>query len=154
MQIRPAETRDIPQILNLLHQVNMVHHAIRPDIFKPDTTKYDEAALVMLLHDAAKPVFVYEEGEVLGYAFCQVSETRDDLLLEDRKTLYIDDLCVDAAARNHHIGKALFDYVCRYARSLGCQSLTLNVWAGNTAALAFYQHQGMHILKTTMETCL
>ena len=40
--IRQASVADIPRIIDLLHQVDMVHHRLRPDIFKPDTTKYDE----------------------------------------------------------------------------------------------------------------
>ena len=37
--IRKAKKRDIPTIIELLHQVNMVHHVLRPDLFKPNTTK-------------------------------------------------------------------------------------------------------------------
>ena len=33
--IRLATTNDIPRLLELLHQVNMVHYERRPDIFKP-----------------------------------------------------------------------------------------------------------------------
>ena len=40
--IRRAEKKDIPGIISLLHQVNMVHHVLRPDLFKPHTTKYNE----------------------------------------------------------------------------------------------------------------
>ena len=40
--IRKAVKRDIQAIMELLHQVNMVHHVIRPDLFKPNTTKYNE----------------------------------------------------------------------------------------------------------------
>ena len=39
MQIRYAEERDIDDILRLLVQVNMVHHTIRPDLFKGPATK-------------------------------------------------------------------------------------------------------------------
>ena len=39
---RRANKNDIKRIIELLHQVNMVHHVIRPDLFKPNTTKYDE----------------------------------------------------------------------------------------------------------------
>ena len=31
--VRKAETRDIPGIMKLLLQVDMVHHRIRPDLF-------------------------------------------------------------------------------------------------------------------------
>jgi ribosomal protein S18 acetylase RimI-like enzyme len=91
---------------------------------------------------------------VRGYAFCQISEVRDDILLHDIKSLYIDDICVDEAARGQHIGKALYDHVCDYARSIGCYNITLNVWEGNAPALSFYRNMGMKVLKTTMEVIL
>lgn len=152
--IRPASIADIPRIIDLLHQVNTVHHRSRPDLFKPATTKYSEQELETLLNDSSKPIFVYADGEVLGYAFCQISEVKNDRLLQDRKTLYIDDLCVDESARGKHIGKALFDYVHDYAASIGCRAITLNVWAGNDSAISFYQHVGMHPQKFGMEYVL
>ena len=109
--IRQASVADIPRIIDLLHQVDMVHHCLRPDLFKPNTTKYDEQELVVLLEDETKPIFVYDDGDVLGYAFCQITNVKDDRLLCDRKTLYIDDLCVDEAARGKHIGSDLFAFV-------------------------------------------
>ena len=152
--IRKANNCDIKRILELLHQVNMVHYRIRPDLFKPDTTKYDWQELQALLNDVHKPVFVYDDGLVLGYAFCQITEIRDDLLLQDTKTLYIDDICVDETARGKHVGKALFDYVRDYASSIGCRNITLNVWEGNEAAYCFYENMGMQVQKTTMELVL
>ena len=152
--IRKAITKDIPQIIALLHQVNMVHHTIRPDLFKPHTTKYDERELESLLSDSSKPIFVFDNGAVVGYAFYQITEVRDNLLLEDIKTLYIDDICVDEHARGQHVGKALYEHVCDYARSIGCNNITLNVWEGNDAALRFYRNMGMKVQKTTMEVVL
>ena len=154
LMIRKANKRDINRIIELLHQVNMVHHVIRPDLFKPHTTKYNEQELEDMLNDESKPVFVYDDGEVRGYAFCQISEVKDDQLLQDVKTLYIDDICVDENARGKHIGKALYEHVRDYARSIGCHHITLNVWEGNTAALSFYRNMGMQVQKTTMETIL
>ena len=152
--IRTANKGDIKRIIELLHQVNMVHHVIRPDLFKPYTTKYNEQELEVLLNDANKPIFVYDDGEVRGYAFCQVSEVKDDQLLQDVKTLYIDDICVDENARGKHVGKALYEYVRDYASSIGCYHITLNVWEGNAPALSFYRDMGMQVQKTTMETIL
>ena len=149
--IRQAKIADIPRLIDLLHQVNMVHHCLRPDLFKPDTTKYSEKELETLLGDESKPIFVYDDGEVLGYAFCQITEVKDDRLLQDRKTLYLDDLCVDEAVRGRHIGSALFRFVREYARSIGCQDITLNVWAGNDAAMRFYQSMGMKIRAERLE---
>lgn len=152
--IRKATVDDISQIINLLHQVDMVHHRIRPDLFKPDTTKYDEQELCKLFNDSNKPIFVYDDGGVLGYAFCQITEVQNNKLLQDTKTLYIDDICVDESARGRHVGKSLFEHVRDYAQTIGCHNITLNVWAGNDAALSFYQNMGMQVQKTTMEIVL
>lgn len=152
--IRKAETGDISRIIELLHQVNMVHHVIRPDLFKPNTTKYDEHELEALLSNDSMPIFIYDDGDVRGYAFCQITETKDNLLLQDLKTLYIDDICVDEKARGKHVGKALYEFVRDYAKSIGCYNITLNVWEGNDAACSFYRNMGMKVQKTTMETIL
>ena len=152
--IRKAEKRDIARIIDLLHQVDMVHHVIRPDLFKPNTTKYNEKELEDLLGNDSKPIFVFEDGEVLGHAFCMVTEVKDDKLLQDIKSLYIDDICVDEKARGQHVGKALYEHVRDYAASIGCNNITLNVWEGNGPALNFYQNMGMKVQKTTMEIIL
>ncbi len=153
-ELRRACPKDIKRIIELLHQVNMVHHVIRPDLFKPYTTKYNEQELLSILDDDNKPIFVYDDGEVKGYAFCQLSEVKDNLLLQDNKTLYIDDICVDEKARGQHVGKALYEYVRNYAQSIGCHNITLNVWEGNDPALSFYKNMGMKVQKTTMEIIL
>lgn len=152
--VRKAEKRDICAIIRLLHQVNMVHYEKRPDLFKPYTTKYDEQELEALLGDDSKPIFVYDDGEVLGHAFCQISEVKNHRLLQDAKTLYIDDICVEETARGRHIGQSLYEYVRDYARSIGCYNITLNVWEGNDSALSFYRSMGMQVQKTGMETIL
>lgn len=152
--IRKAHTNDIPRIIELLHQVNMVHHVKRPDLFKPYTTKYNEQELEALLNVSNKPIFVYDDGDVRGYAFCQITEVKNDQLLQDIKTMYIDDICVDETERGKHIGKAIYEYVHDYAQSIGCYNITLNVWEGNEPAICFYRNMGMQVQKTTMEVIL
>ncbi|MBO7055381.1 MAG: GNAT family N-acetyltransferase [Bacteroidales bacterium] len=152
--IRRANKNDIAQIINLLLQGDMVHFKIRPDIFKPNTTKYNEQEISEMLSDDTKPIFVYDDGGVLGYLFCQITEIGDNSLLQNIKTLYIDDLCVDEKARKRHIGKALFDFVREYAQSIGCHNITLNAWEGNDPALSFYRNMGMKPQKTCMELVL
>ncbi|MBQ4449443.1 MAG: GNAT family N-acetyltransferase [Prevotella sp.] len=152
--IRKAEKKDIPEIINLLYQVDAVHNYIRPDLFKGNTSKYTEQELEEILDDGDKPIFVYDDGKILGHAFCQISEVKNHRLLQDAKTLYIDDICVDEQSRGRHIGKALYEYVYNYAKSIGCHNITLNVWEGNDSAYNFYKRMGMHIQKTGMETIL
>lgn len=154
IMVRRATENDIQPILELLHQVNMVHHVIRPDLFKPHTTKYSEQQLHELLGDDSHPVFVFDNGKVLGHAFCQITEVKGHKLLQDVKTLYIDDICVDESARGQHVGRSLYEFVRDYARSIGCHNITLNVWEGNDAAVNFYRRMGMKVQKTGMEIVL
>lgn len=153
MKIRKAEYNDIPQIKNLLHQVNLIHHQGRPDIFKYGTEKYNSNQLKEILSNENTPVFVAdnEKGEVVGYTFCIIKQHLNDNILTDIKTLYIDDLCVDENYRRKHIGTDLLNYVFEYAKNIECHNVTLNVWNLNQDALNFYKHIGMDILKIYME---
>ena len=152
--IRKAEERDIQGLMSLLHQVDAVHHNIRPDLFKGDTTKYSEQEQAEIIRDDRNPIFVYDDGKILGHAFCQLTEVSNHPLLQDAKTLYIDDICVDEQVRGRHIGQALYQYVRDYAKSIGCHNITLNVWEGNDAAISFYRNMGMQVQKTGMEVIL
>ncbi len=154
--IERAKVSDIPRVLELLTQVNMVHHNGRPDLFRGPTTKYSAAELETLFRDDKRPVFVYRDaaGLVQGYAFCVLNEARGDRLMQDIRTLYIDDLCVDENCRGKGIGRALYEYVLGYARAQGCYNVTLNVWSLNAPAMRFYEKCGLKPQKVGMETIL
>lgn len=155
MEIRFAQASDIPGMLELLQQVGEVHHQIRPDLFRSGAQKYDEAALEALLTDENRPIFVaWQDGQVAGYAFCIRQTTQGDPVLRDRKVVYIDDLCVDESHRGQGIAGALYRRVCDYARELGCDAVTLNVWYGNETAQKFYEKCGLKPQKIGMEYIL
>ena len=153
MTVRRAERKDTPRIQQLLWQVEQVHHRIRPDLFRDGGSKYTDAQLADILADDARPVLaaVDENDRLLGYAFCKFEEYRDDNIMQDRRTLYLDDLCVDETLRGRHIGRALFEAVRDYARAHGCRDLTLNVWTGNDAARRFYESCGFRPRKVCMD---
>lgn len=156
MTIRRAEEKDIPEILGLLTQVLTVHHEIRPDLFKGNTTKYNERELRALLSLEDRPVFVYEDdsGKVRGYGFCVIQTHPADNILTDIKTLYIDDLCVDESFRGTGVGKAIYSHIVGFAKETGCHNITLNVWEGNDRAKAFYDSLGFTPYKYGMEVLL
>lgn len=154
--IRHANINDISGIISLLYQVHAVHAKGRPDIFKTGGIKYTKENIETILEDENTPVFVLvnDENIVLGYAFCEIKVTSEDTSLHSRKTLYIDDLCVDENARGQHIGTKIYEYVVDYAKSINCNSITLNVWNFNESAKIFYEKRGMKPLKTVMEQIL
>lgn len=153
MTIRRAEIKDISKIAQLLVQVLNVHNAARPDIFKANTRKYTDQELEIMLSNDDNPIFVATNDSdiVIGYVFCKLIIQKDSHILKDKKTLYIDDLCVDEKLRGQHIGSKLYGYVKNYAESIGCDNITLNVWADNISAHKFYKKLGFkpqrHILE-------
>ena len=155
MGIRFAKNADIPALIRLLKQVGRIHYEGRPDIFRADAQKYDETALEALLQEQNRPILVAEEDDrVLGYAFCVIQNTVGDPVLQDVKTVYIDDLCVEETCRGGGVGKALYNAVLDYAREIGAYNVTLNVWAKNESALKFYEKMGLMPQKYGMETIL
>ncbi|MCI6067448.1 MAG: GNAT family N-acetyltransferase [Galactobacillus timonensis] len=155
MTVRRAEEKDIPVLKTLLMEVLNIHAQGRPDIFVPNTTKYTDEELVKMISDPRTPIFVYDEdGTVLGYAFCIYKERAHSNNMTDIRTLFIDDLCVDAAARGKHVGESLYHYVKDYARANGFYHVTLNVWSFNEKAIGFYEAMGLKPMEYVMEEVL
>ena len=155
MELRFAQTGDVPGILSLLRQVGRVHHEGRPDLFRSNAQKYGASQVIAMLDSSATPIFVAAEGEkVLGYGFCFVKTYENDPVMTDRTELYIDDLCVDENCRGQHIGTAIYDTICTYARQRRCGSVTLNVWCCNESAMKFYESLGLKPQKIGMEKML
>ena len=155
MEIRFAKTADVPGILELLRQVGRVHHEGRPDLFRANAQKYGASQVIAMLDSPTTPIFVaVEESKVLGYGFCFIKECKQDPVLNDHTSLYIDDLCVDQACRGRHVGTALYETICDYAKMRKCYSVTLNVWCCNEPAMRFYEKCGLKPQKIGMETIL
>ncbi len=156
MNIRRANEKDIPRLIELLGQVLQIHADIRPDIFIAGTTKYTNEELLEMIKDDTNPIYVAaDENDVcMGYAFCRLREQLFSNNMVPFTSLFIDDLCVDALTRGQHIGEALFEHVKSEAKRLGCYEVTLNVWAGNTSAEKFYEKMGLKTKERQMEYIL
>ena len=159
MIVRRAQEKDMPGIISCLEQVLMVHYEGRPDLFKPHTRKYTDEELLQIIADDERPIFVAvdedaADGAILGYAFCVYEVYAGHNNMTDHQTLYIDDICVDEAARGKHVGTTIYQHVINFARAEGFYNVTLNVWSCNPGAQAFYEAMGMKPYKVGMETIL
>ena len=151
--IRKALEKDIDRINELLYQVQKVHSGKRPDIFQNGKKKYNSEQIASIIKDENTPVFVAVEDNdtVWGYAFCIFEIIENHPSLATRKTLYIDDLCVDENIRGQKIGTKLYEYVLDFAKQNNFDNITLNVWCLNESAMKFYEKCGLTPLKITME---
>jgi len=154
--VRKAELKDAGEIARILYQVNDVHAKGRPDIFRTGGVKYDRKAVEGLIADPDMQIFVSEnkEGGLGGYLISWFEITAEDTSRHARKSLYIDDLCVDECMRGKDTGTKLYEEAAAFAKENGCDSITLNVWECNPGARIFYEKKGLVPLKTTMEKVL
>ena len=155
MEIRRAKATDLEKMNELLYQVAGVHHKGRPDLFKGGAKKYTDEELLALIGDDSRPIFVgLMDGKVVCHLYCVIEETKNNHVLHDIKTLYIDDLCVDEGCRGQKVGQKMYAFIKDWARERGFYNVTLNVWSCNPAALGFYEKMGLVPQKIGMEEIL
>jgi ribosomal protein S18 acetylase RimI-like enzyme len=153
--IRRAKLSDCDVILDLLAQIENIHHVNRPDIFRKNGIKFTREELILMMEDDKLPIFVAEiSGKVAGYCFCAVNEYLNNSLLIDAKTLHIEDLCVDQNYRGVNIGSSLIAFVKDFAKNIGCTRIDLDVWEFNDSARGFYEKHGFTTQKRRMEIML
>jgi len=149
MEVRIAELKDADFLYETLKQVNKVHTDIRPDLFGEKLTKYDKNQVKELIENEKYLIFIAEEdSELYGYIICYTED------FYGKKTMYIDDLCVNNTKRHSGAGRALYKYVKDYSKRQGCYNVTLHVWNGNDGAENFYKEMGLKPLYTCMEEIL
>ena len=149
--IRRAKMDDIESLNNLLGEVLLTHHSIRPDIFKDKGAKYNRDELSKLINNDKKPIFIYEDNnKVIGHLFLEIREYEANVIIP-YKSLFIDDLCVLKEYRGQGIGKELMEYAFEYAKRIGARNIELNVWNKNDSAIKFYESLGLTVQKYTLE---
>jgi len=152
--VRVANEGDAAFILKLLSEVNLIHHEIRPDLFKIGT-KYSEDDVKELIASSQVHIFICEEdGRQCGYLIGYEEETQETLIRTHIRTFYIDDLCVDAEVRKAGAGRQLYEYAVAYAKEHGFYNVTLHVWGGNDQAEQFYRKMGLKTQFISLEHVL
>ena len=149
--IRKANESDIPSISKMLNEILLIHHKLRPDLFKPSGAKFDGDEAISLMKDPNTPVFVYElDGNVVGHLFGRFIVRKEEGHTYPYKEFYVDDLVVKEGFRRRGIGKELLEFASSYAKENGCDYLTLHVWEGNPAD-RFYLDNGLSVRNRVLE---
>ena len=150
--VRRMTEGDFAGILPLQEEIQRLHLAARPDVFRPGAVSYPEEALRRVVSDPGWRCAVCEaEGRLVGFVFAFVRRLRDHRNMRDADVLLIDDLCVAEDFRRRGVGRALFDYAEAAAKEAGCGRLELSVWAFNGEAMGFYRAMGLAPREIRME---
>lgn len=150
--IRLAKPGDETIIGQLLVSIHAQHAEGRPDLFGKGCSKHSPSQIAASFGREKEPILVAADAEdrVLGYAMCLVKENTNPTQ-GPYSTFYIDDLNVAPAARRQGVGSALLSACRTLAKTKGCYNLTLNVWAFNEGAIAFYEKNGFSAQRLILE---
>ena len=152
MEIKEACEKNINDIIELLKEANKYHSNLRPDLFNGKNPKYNYNDLLNIIHNPNMKIYVcIINDKAIGHIFMILNNHKNDVVLNDFKTLYIDDLFIKDDYRGKGIGHILFDKALEFAKENECYNITLSVWAGNNKSEEFYKNLGMNPQKTYME---
>jgi GNAT superfamily N-acetyltransferase len=134
LTIRRAAAGDVAEILRLIVALAVYEQ-------EPDAVKATEASLGETLFGPDPRVFVHLaelDGRPCGLALW--FETYSTWT--GRKSLYLEDLFVDDAARGAGVGRALFGALAREAKARDCARIDWAVLDWNEKAMGFYSSIG------------
>ena len=152
MPVRFAEKKDLERVNALRRQVNGLHVAGRPDIFKPGFPKELRDYVFTVFNDPRQAIVVNErDGVIRGYAVLHHITRPETPYMYERDYLDIDEFGVDEACRRQGAAAEMMEFIRAYAKEKGFQKIELNMWEFNQSALAFYEAMGFTTYRRYME---
>ncbi len=152
ISVRLAEESELERVNELRQQVNALHVAGKPDVFKPGFPEELQNYIFTIRDDPEQYIVVAEkDGSICGFAVLHHISRPENPFMKKRDFLDIDEFCVDEAYRRHGIASAMIGFIRDFAREKGFHRIELNMWEFNQDALAFYEAAGFRTFRRYME---
>jgi ribosomal protein S18 acetylase RimI-like enzyme len=142
--VREATRADYDGLCALLAEADALHREGAPHVFQePEGPARERAYVEGLIADPASAILVAQAGRRLAGAVCVfLRESPPVPIMVPRRYAVIDMLVVSASLRRRGIGRTLMEGAHAWAAARGVDTVELNVWEFNQAALAFYRALG------------
>ena len=152
MTVRFAREDELDRVNELRRQVNDLHVAGEPEIFKPGFCDELRDYIHVIWEDPQKEIAVAEqEGEICGFAVLNHINRPENPFMFERDYLDIDEFGVDENCRRQGVASEMLRFIREWAKEQGYSRLELNMWAFNRGALAFYEAAGFKTYRRYME---
>ena len=152
MNVRFAREDELERVNELRKQVNDLHVAGKPEVFKPGFAPELRDYIHVIWDDPRKEIVVAErDGTVCGFAVLNHIVRPENPFMFERDFLDIDEFGVDEIFRRRGVGAAMIRFIRDYAAAKGFRRLELNMWEFNRGALAFYETEGFQTFRRYME---
>ena len=151
MQVRRAQSSDIPALVRLNETVQELHHETEPHLYGPHRADQIEDFLRSWLESEDKEAWIaHRDSDCLGYLTCVVRRRPETPFSPPGNYLYVDALAVLPEAQGQGVGRALMRQAESRARELGLNRVRLDVRNANPKALRFYEAIGYSPEQTKM----
>lgn len=155
MTVRFAKENELGRVNELREQVNALHVAGKPDVFKPGFPKELQNYVNEIWNDPDKDIVVAElDGVVCGYAVINYVNRTENPYMFERRYLDIDEFGVDEGFRRRGAATDMIAFIRALAAEKGLNRVELNMWEFNADALRFYEAAGFKTFRRYMETYL
>ena len=143
MKIELADIEELEEINELAKQVHKIHVKWRPDIYKDVEKVIDKSFFEKLITD--KQIYVAKlDNKIVGYLMFMIKE-QNNPVMNFKKYLIIDTICVNENYRKKGIGTELLEYAKEIAKKYDCTDLQLNVSPENVNAINLYEKFGFTV---------
>jgi len=152
LAIRPAAIDDLDELNAIAAEIDALHIAAMPQVFRAfEGPALERDYVAALIEDADAALLVAEGGGALNAAaIAEIASAPDQPLLVPRRWLKVEALVVRASAHRRGAGRALMAAAERWAAARGVAEAELKVWEFNAGAIAFYERLGYTTLNRTM----
>ena len=151
-EVRRARENELERVNELRMQVNAIHVAGKPEVFKPGFPEELRNYIYAIHKDPEQFIAVAEkDGTICGFAVLHHINRPENPFMKERDFLDIDEFCVDEAFRRQGIASEMIAFIREFAREKGFHRIELNMWEFNQEALAFYEAAGFQTFRRYME---
>jgi len=145
VEIRPATNDDAALIAMLNADVQALHADALPWRFKqpgPETFTPRQAEDLLARHGHV--AFMAHVDEIpAGYVVAQIVRHAETAFHHAHSAIYVHQIGVRPDFQRRGVGRALLDAVKQHGKANGISLLTLDAWAFNAKALAFFRAYGL-----------
>lgn len=150
--VRFAHKEDLEQVNVLRRQVNDLHVAGEPEVFKAGFCDVLRDYIYENFQNPMKEIVVAElDGRICGYAVLHHIIRPENPFMYERYYLEIDEFGVDENVRRSGVASAMISYIRDYAKAHGFNRVELDMWEFNQNALAFYEAAGFTTYRRYMK---
>lgn len=150
--VRFAREEELDRVNELRKQVNDLHVAGKPEVFKPGFCDELRDYIHAIWNNPQQKIVVAEmDGKIAGFAVLNHISRPENPFMFERDFLDIDEFAVDEDCRRQGAASEMIRFIRDFAKENGFSRIELNMWEFNRGALAFYEAAGFTTYRRYME---